>query len=68
VGARPIEERPQLSREKFAALEAYFDRQSESLESKIKIVPHKMVKDFSSCYAEVIRDVDVLWAGHSGAK
>jgi predicted metal-binding protein len=65
VGARPIEERPQLEREKFEALEEYFKKQSESLESKIRIVPHKMVRDFSSCYAEVIRDADVLFAGRS---
>jgi hypothetical protein len=63
VGARPIEERPQLDREKFDALEEYFEKQSESLESKIKIVPHKMVRDFSSCYAEVVRDVNTLFAG-----
>jgi hypothetical protein len=63
VGPRPIEERPQLDREKFKALEKYFDEQSESLESKIKIVPHKMVRDFSRCYAEVARDVNELFAG-----
>jgi hypothetical protein len=68
IGARPIEERPQLNRAKFDALKAYFDRQSESLESKIKIVPHKMVRDFSSCYAEVVRDVGALFSNRSGDK
>lgn len=68
VGARPIEERPQLDRGKFGVLEEYFEKQSESLESKVKIVPHKMVRDFSSCYAEVAREVDVLFAGSSERK
>ncbi len=68
VGAQPIKERPQLPREKFDVLKAYFDQQSESLESRIKIVPHKMVKDLGSCYAEVIKDVGTLLAGHSEEK
>jgi hypothetical protein len=63
VGARPVEERPQLGRAKFDALKAYFDQQSKSLDSRIKIVPHRMVRDLSSCYAEVLRDVDALFSG-----
>jgi hypothetical protein len=62
MGRRPVEERRQLSQEQFSALEAYFNQQAESLESKVKIVRHEMVKDLDKCYAEVIRDVDMLFA------
>jgi len=68
IGAQPIKEKPQLSRGKIDVLKEYFKKQSESLESRIKIVPHKMVRDFSSCYAEVVRDVDMLLTGHSESK
>ncbi len=66
MGCRLIEERRQLSQEKFAALEAYFSRQSESLKRKVKIVCHEMVRDLDKCYAEVIRDVDMLFATPDG--
>ncbi len=66
MGCRPIKERRQLSQEKFSALEAYFNQQSESLKSKVKIVRHEMVKDLDKCYAEVIRDVDMLFATPHG--
>jgi hypothetical protein len=62
MGRRPVEERRQLSQEQFSALEAYFNQQAESLKSKVKIVRHEMVKDLDKCYAEVIRDVDMLFA------
>lgn len=62
MGRRPVEERRQLSQEQFWALEAYFHQQSESLKRKVKIVRHEMVKDLDKCYAEVIRDADMLFA------
>jgi hypothetical protein len=62
MGCRPIEERHQISQEKFAALEAYFNQQSKSLKRKVRIVHHEMVKDLDKCYAEVISDVDMLFA------
>jgi hypothetical protein len=66
MGRRPIQEKRQLSQEGFAALEAYFDQQSKSLERKVKIVRHEVVKDVDKCYAEVIRDADVLFATPNG--
>ncbi len=66
MGCRPVEERRQLSQEKFSALEAYFNQQSESLKRKVKIVCHEMVRDLDKCYAEVIRDVDMLFATPDG--
>ena len=66
MGCRPIKERRQLSQEKFAALDAYFNQQSKSLKRKLKIVRHEMVKDLDKCYAEVIRDVDMLFATSHG--
>jgi len=62
MGRRPVEERRQLSKEQFSALEAYFNQQSESLNRKARIVRHEMVKDLDRCYAEVIRDADMLFA------
>jgi hypothetical protein len=62
MGRRPIEERRQLSQEQFSSLEAYFNQQSGSLKRKVKIVRHEMVKDLDKCYAEVIRDTDMLFA------
>ena len=62
MGRRPVEERRQLSQEQFWALEAFFNQQSESLKRQVKIVRHEMVKDVDKCYAEVIRDVDMLFA------
>jgi len=66
MGCRPVEERRQLSQEQFSALEAYFNQQSESLKSEVKVVRHEMVKDLDKCYAEVIRDVDMLFATPHG--
>jgi hypothetical protein len=62
MGRRPVEERRQLSQEQISAVEDYFNQQSESLKRKLKIVRHEMVKDLDKCYAEVIRDVDMLFA------
>jgi len=61
LGCRPVEERKQLPEEKIAVLQEYFDQQGKSLKPKIKIVPHEMVKSIDNCYAEVIKDVDMLF-------
>jgi len=60
-GRRPIDERKQLPKEKFAVLEDYFSQQCNSLKSQIKIVPHEMVKSIENCYAEAIKDVETLF-------
>jgi len=62
LGRRPIDERKQLPAEKITVLQEYFDGQADSLKSKIKVVPHEMVRNIASCYAEVIRDRDCLFA------
>ena len=59
-GFLPVEERKQLSPEKISILEAYFNRRRKSSTSRIKIVGHEMVKSYATCYAEVIRDLDLL--------
>jgi hypothetical protein len=60
-GRRPLDERKQLPQEKFTALQEYFSQQSKSLKCKIKVVPHEMVKNIASCYAEAIKDVEMLF-------
>lgn len=62
LGCRPIDERKQLPPEKLAVLEEFFSQQGESLKSKIKVVPHEMVRSIDKCYAEVVRDADMLFA------
>ncbi|MHC4336627.1 MAG: hypothetical protein ACYSTG_01585 [Planctomycetota bacterium] len=61
LGRRPIEERKQLPEDKIAFLQDYFDQQGKSLKSKIKVVPDAMVRSIDNCYAEVIKDVDMLF-------
>ncbi|MHC4395583.1 MAG: hypothetical protein ACYS1A_07990 [Planctomycetota bacterium] len=61
LGRQPIEERKQLSEEKFAVLQDYFSQQCKSRKCEIKIVHHQMVKNLDKCYAEVISDVEDLW-------
>ena len=58
LGCQPIEERKQLPPEKFAVLEDFFSQQFNSLKSLV--VPYKRVKSIASCYADVIKDVDML--------
>ncbi|MHC4911460.1 MAG: hypothetical protein ACYTE5_00445 [Planctomycetota bacterium] len=60
-GRRPIDERKQLSQEQLDTLQDYFTQQSKSLKCKIKIVPHEMVRNIASCYAEAIEDVESLF-------
>jgi len=62
LGCQPVEERKQLPEEKIAIIQNYFDQQSKSLKSRIKIVPHNMVKSIDTCYAEVIKDAGMLFA------
>ncbi len=59
-GFLPIDETEQLSKEKIAVLEDYFNQRRKSSTSRIKIVSHEMVKSYATCYAEVIRDLDLL--------
>jgi len=57
LGHRPINERKQLAPEKIAVLQEYFNQQNKSTKTRIKIVPHEMVRSFDNCYAEVIKDI-----------
>ncbi len=59
-GFLPIDETQQLPNEKIAILEEYFNQRRKSSISRIKIVSHEMVKNYATCYAEVIRDLDLL--------
>jgi hypothetical protein len=59
-GFLPTDEKKQLSKEKIAILEDYFNQRRKSSTSRIKIVSHEMVKSYATCYAEVIRDLDLL--------
>jgi len=61
LGRRPIDERKQLSAEKIAILQDYFDQQSKSLKSPINVVGHEKVRSIDSCYAEIIKDLDILF-------
>ncbi len=61
LGTQPIEEKSQLSQDKFAILQDYFNQQCKSLKSNIKIVPNQMVKDLGQCYAKVVAGVDMLF-------
>lgn len=59
-GFLPADERKQLSPEKIAILENYFNSRRKTSKSRIKIVSDEMVKSLATCYAEVIKDVDML--------
>ncbi len=61
MGCRPIDERKQLPEEKLTILQEYFDQQGKSLKSKIKIVPHSMLRSIDNCYAQAIKDLDTLF-------
>lgn len=58
-GFLPPDECPQLSKEKIAVLEDYFNQRRKS-DSRIKIVSSDMVDNYATCYAEVIRDLHLL--------
>ena len=59
-GYLPLDEKKQLSPEKIAILEAYFNQRRTSSSSRIKIVSHGGIKNIATCYAEIIRDMDML--------
>lgn len=59
-GFLPVEERKQLSKEKIAILEEYINQRRKSSTSKVMIVSQDFVSDIRHCYAEVIRDMDML--------
>lgn len=61
LGCRPIDERKQLTQEKFTVLEDFFHQQSESSKFRVKIVPHNMIKSIDDCYAGTIDRVDMLF-------
>ena len=59
-GFLPLDEKQQLSEEKITILENYFNQRRKSSFSKIKIISNEMIKNISTCYAEVIKDVGML--------
>jgi len=61
LGCRPIEERKDISEEKVAVLQEYFDQQAKSLKSRIKVVHHKLVRSVDNCYAQVLENADSLF-------
>lgn len=65
LGCRPIDERPQLSKEKIAIIEEYLTQQCKSSKSRIKLVSHKMIKSIENCYAKVIQNVETLFLAPS---
>jgi hypothetical protein len=60
-GCRPIDERKQLPKEKFGVLEEYFAQRCRTLKSKVKLVPHEIVRNLDRCYAEVVKDAEMLF-------
>jgi hypothetical protein len=65
LGRRPIKGRKQIPDEKIAMLQEYFDQQAKSLKSKIRLVRDTMVRRLDNCYAEVLKDADILFAASS---
>ena len=59
-GYLPVNEKKQLNLEKITAIEEYFNLRRKSSKSKIKIISGEKVENFASCYAEAIKDVDML--------
>ncbi|TSA25330.1 MAG: hypothetical protein D4R67_10345 [Bacteroidetes bacterium] len=59
-GFFPVDERTQLSQEKIAILEEYFNQRRKSSSSTIRIVSSEKIDDISRCFAEMIRDVGML--------
>jgi len=59
-GFMPVEKRKKLPQGKIKVLEDYFNQRRKSKTSRIKIVGQEMVKSYATCYAEVIRDLDLL--------
>ncbi|MEN8153343.1 MAG: hypothetical protein ABFR75_04915 [Acidobacteriota bacterium] len=59
-GFLPIGEKKQLSDEKIKILEDYFNQRRRSSNSSIRIISHEKVRKISACYAEVIKDVNMV--------
>ena len=59
-GFFPVDERKQLSLEKLTILEEYFNQRRKSSFSSVKIVGSEMINDIARCFAEMIKDVDML--------
>lgn len=59
-GCLPVNEKKQLSKEKISILEEYFNQRRKSSKSRIKVISHEIVSNIEDCYAEVIKDVDML--------
>jgi hypothetical protein len=59
-GFLPKAEHKQLSEEKIAMLEDFFNQRRKSADSRIKIVSQELVTDFSLCYGQVIKDMNML--------
>ena len=59
-GFLPYDERKQLNNEQISVLEDYFNQRRKSTTSKIKIVSGDLIEDISLCYADMIKDVDML--------
>jgi len=59
-GFLPPDERKQLDKEQISVLEDYFNQRRQSSTSKIKIVSGDLIDDFSLCYGDIIKDVDML--------
>jgi hypothetical protein len=57
-GFLPSNEHKQLTKEKIALLEDFFNQGRHS--SNIKIVSQELVKNFSTCFGEIIKDVNLL--------
>ena len=59
-GFLPSDKRQQLTGEQYAILETYFNQRRQSRRSRIKVVSHDMIRNVATCYAEVMKDVDML--------
>ncbi len=59
-GFLPVKEKKQLSEEQLKVIEEYFNQQRKSGTSRIKIVSSEEIRDISTCFAQVIRDVNML--------
>ena len=62
LSSLPAEEKKQLPPEKFAVLEDYITQRCDQSKCGIKLVPNTMVKNIAKCYAEVVRDADMLFS------
>lgn len=60
LGFLPFEEKRQPIQEKILILENYFNQRRKSSKSRIKFVSSEMIKNISTCYAEMIKDVGML--------